>query len=155
MKIKEFQKISERPLITIGPDETVLVAMQKLVENKIGALPVCSPSGLLLGIITERDLLKECAQHNMEIAHTEVKDIMNTEVAIALPEDDITYAMEIMTKKQIRHLPIMVGRKLQGMISARDLVEEQLEESRAKVRYLGDYLELVSVILQMDTEDTS
>jgi len=59
MKISAFLKIKGRPLVTIGPNETISVAIQKLVENDIGALPVCDDKGMLLGIISERDLLKE------------------------------------------------------------------------------------------------
>jgi CBS domain-containing protein len=60
MKIRDFLKIKGYLVITIGPDETVSVAIQKLIENNIGAMPVCSDKGVLLGIISERDLLKEC-----------------------------------------------------------------------------------------------
>jgi CBS domain-containing protein len=155
MNVKDFLKVKSRPVITIGPDETTYAAIQKLAENNIGALPVCHKDGELLGIITERDLLKECSQRNMVLNNTNVESLMTKEVAIALPEDDILYVMEVMTRKGIRHLPVMLGRKLIGVISARDLVEHQLEESRAKIRYLGDYLELVSLILKMDTEETS
>ncbi len=155
MKVEDFLKIKSRSVITIGPDETAYAAIQKMVKNNIGALPVCSQNGELSGIITERDLLNKCSQRTVAINKTKVESIMTKEVAIGLPEDDIIYVMEVMTRKGIRHLPIMFGRKLAGVISARDLVEHQLEESRAKVRYLGDYLELVSVILKMDTEDTS
>ena len=101
MKINEFQKIKGRPLITSGPNETVHTAIQKLVENNIGSLPVCGANGTLLGIVTERDLLKECAQRSMAIGSTKVKDIMTKEVAIGIPEDDMNYVMEVMIQKGI------------------------------------------------------
>jgi CBS domain-containing protein len=148
MKIKEFQKIKERPLISIGPKATIRDAIQTLVEHKIGALPVCDGKGKLLGIITERDILKECGQRNMEIDTTKVQDIMTKDLVIGIPEDNISYVMEAMTRKRVRHLPVMVGRKIEGIISARDIIEYQLEESRAKVRYLSDYLEVVTAILE-------
>ena len=153
MKIKEFQKITERPLVIIGPNETIDAVIQKLVENRIGSLPVCDSKGTLLGIVTERDLLREFARSGGMNHSSKVKDIMTKEVVIGILDDDINYVMEVMTSKRIRHLPIMVGKRVKAMISARDIVEYQLEQSRAKVRYLGDYLELVSAIIQMDTED--
>ena len=155
MKINEFQKVKGRLLITSGPNETVHATIQKLAENNIGALPVCDANGKLLGIVTERDLLKECAHRNTTIGSAKVKDIMTKEVAIGIPEDDISYVMEVMIQKGIRHLPVMSGTKLIGMISARDIVEHQLEESRAKVRYLSDYLTLVTAIMQSEAVNTS
>lgn len=140
MKIKDLLKIKGRPIITIEPDETVHAAIQKLVKNNIGALPVCDAKGAMIGIVSERDLLKECSQRSGVIGNTKVKDVMTKDVAIGIHEDDIGYIMSIMTQKRIRHLPIMAGGKLEGMISIRDIIEVELEESKAQVRYLSDYM---------------
>ncbi len=139
-KVKDFLRTKGRPVITIGPNETVVTAIQKLVENNIGALPVCDVKGTLLGILSERDLLKECSQRSRAIGSTKVKDVMTKDIAIGVPEDDLDYVMEIMIQKAIRHLPIMVGPKLEGIISMRDIVDAQLEESKATVRFLSDYI---------------
>ena len=139
-KVKDFLRAKGRPVITIGPNETIITAMQKLVENNIGALPVCDIKGMLLGILSERDLLKECAQRSREIGSTRVKDVMTKDVAIGVPEDDLDYVIDIMTQKGIRHLPIMVETKLGGIISMRDVVDAQLEESKATIRLLNDYI---------------
>jgi len=148
MKVKDFLNIRPRPVIKIAPNKTIHTAIQKLVKNNIGALPVCDSKGVMLGIITERDLLKVCSQLSAQIHSTRVKDVMTKEVAIGIPEDDIDYVMATMTQKGIRHLPIMDGIKLVGMISARDIVENQLEESKADVRYLSEYIEILNAILQ-------
>ncbi len=140
MKIADILKLKERPLITIAPDETAQAAIQKLVENNIGALPVCDAKGTLLGIISERDLLKECSRRVGAITDTRVKQVMTREVAIGTPEDDLDYIMSTMTQKGIRHLPIMAGQELAGMLSIRDIVDLELEESQATVRYLSDYM---------------
>jgi len=140
IKVKDFLETKERRIIGIGPYETIVTAIQKLVENNIGALPVCDAKGALLGIVSERDLLKECSKHISAMASTKVKDVMTKDVAIGIPEDDLDYIKNIMTQKGIRHLPIMDGPKLVGIISMRDIVDVQLEESKAQVRYLGDYI---------------
>lgn len=139
-KIKDLLKIKGRPVITVKPNEPVQAAIQKLVDNDIGALPVCDDKGAILGIVSERDLLKECSQGSRVIGSTKVKDVMTKDVIIGIPEDELDYVLNIMTQKRIRHLPIMVGAKLEGIISIRDIVEEQLAESKAQVRYLGDYI---------------
>ncbi|MFC1864360.1 CBS domain-containing protein [Chloroflexota bacterium] len=139
-KVKDFLSTKGRSIITIGPNETVITAIQKLVENNIGALPVCDVKGTLLGILSERDLLKECAQRSGSIGSTKVKDVMTKDVAIGVPEDNLDYVTDIMTQKGIRHLPIMVGSKLEDIISMRDIVDVQLEESKATARFLSDYI---------------
>ncbi len=140
MKIHELLKTKGRPVLTIGPNESVLTAIRKLVENNIGALPVCDAKGAVVGIVSERDLLKESSERSRALGGTKVKDVMTKDVAIGIPEDDLDYAMSVMTQKGIRHLPIMVGPKLEGIISIRDVVETELEESKAQVRYLSDYI---------------
>ena len=137
MKMRDFLKINDRHVITIGPTETLTAAIKKLVENDIGALPVCNDKGELLGIITERDLLKECFQHSSAFGITKVQDVMTKRVAIGNPEDDLDYAISVMKQKRIRHLPIVDNQKVVGMISMRDLLGMQLEETKAEIRYTG------------------
>ena len=137
MKIRDFLKIKGRSVIIIGPNETISIAIQKLVENDIGALPVCNEKGVLLGIISERDLLKECFQRSNAIGSIKIQDVMTKKVAVGTPEDDLDYATSVMKQKRIRHLPIVVGQKLEGIISMRDIVEFQLEETTAQIRYVG------------------
>ena len=116
------------------------VALQKLVEHNIGALPVCDASGAVLGIITERDLLKECSKPESTISKTKVKDIMTENVAIGVIEDDLEYIANIMSQKKVRHLPIMDDGKLVGIISIRDIAEKQLKEVHKDVRWLSNYI---------------
>jgi len=138
--VKDFLRTKERPVITIRPNETVTAAIQKLVENNIGALPVCDAKGTILGILSERDLLRECSQRSSAIGSTRVKDVMTKDVVIGVPEDDLDYVIDIMAQKGIRHLPIMVGPKVESIISMRDIVDAQLEESKATARFLSDYI---------------
>jgi CBS domain-containing protein len=137
MKIRDFLKIKGHTVITIGPDETVHVALQRLVENNIGALPVCDEDGMLLGIISERDLLKECLKDASAMGSTRVQEVMTQDVAVGSPEDDLEYAATVMRKKRIRHLPIVIGQKLESIVSMRDIVNTQLKEAEAEVRYIG------------------
>jgi len=137
MKIRDFLKIRSRPTITIRADETIHVALQKLVENNIGALPVCDEDGMLLGIVSERDLLKDCFRRNSSFHSIKVKDVMTKDVAVGYLEDDLDYAARVMKKKRIRHLPIVVGQKLESIVSIRDIVDMQLGEAEAEIRYIG------------------
>jgi len=139
MKISAFLKIKDRPVITIGPNEAILVAIQKLVDHRIGALPVCDDKGMLLGIISERDLLKEVFLRSSTMGSTKVQDVMSKEVITGTPEEDLNYVAKVMRRQKIRHLPIVVGQKLQGIISMRDIVNRQLNEAETEIRHLRSW----------------
>jgi CBS domain-containing protein len=137
MKIRDLLKIKGGPVITIGPNETVAAAIQKLVEYDRGSIPVCNENGELVGIITERDIVRKCFVRTDALASIKIEDVMTKGVAIGIPEDDLDYVISVMKQKRIRHLPIVDGQKVVGMISMRDLLDVQLSETKAKIRYAG------------------
>lgn len=127
LRVKDILELNNRSPICIGPEETISTAIKKLVENNIGALPVCDGAGNMLGIISERDMLRLCAT-NADATHTtKVHDVMKKDVFIGFPEDRVDYAAGIMAEKGIKHLPIMDGAKIIGVISLRDIVQAQVE----------------------------
>ena len=140
LKVKDLLERIGTSVITIKPDETLLAAIQKLVENNIGALPVCDAKGTLLGIISEIDLLKEFSRDRQAMSSIKVKDVMTENVVIAVPEDELDYLRDVMTQKGIRHLPVLNGQKLEGIVSMRDVVDMHLSESKATIRFLNDYI---------------
>lgn len=143
MKIRDLLKIKEfsyRTVITLMPNETIPSAIQKMVEYDRGSLPVCDDEGELVGIITERDIVRRCFACIDTIGSIKIQDIMTKQVAIGNLEDDLSYAISVMKQKRIRHLPIVDNRKVVGMISVRDLLGVQLEETQAEIRYASPLL---------------
>jgi len=137
MKIRDLLKIKGRQVITIRPNETVAAAIQKLAEYDRGSIPVCNEKGELVGIITERDIIRKCFVPMNTLASVEIEDVMTKGVAIGAPEDDLDYAISVMKQKRIRHLPIIDQQQVVGMISMRDLLDVQLSETKAEIRYAG------------------
>ena len=135
MKIRDLLKIKDRPAVTIGPNETVSEAVKKLVENNRGSLSVCGDKGELVGIITERDLVRKCFARIDGCGDIKVQDVMTREVVIGTPEDDADYAIMVMKQKRIRHLPIVDNQKVVGIVSMRDLLDVQLDNCQTEVRY--------------------
>ena len=127
-----------RTAITVKPNESIAAVIQKLVEHDRGSVPVCNEAGELVGIITERDIVRKCNLKDSK--KIKVQDVMSRKVVIGKPEDDLDYAINVMKQARIRHLPIVDGKKVAGMISMRDLLGIKLEESRTEVRYLSDYI---------------
>lgn len=140
MKVKNILQEKGTGVATIGTEATIYDAVKNLVEKNIGSLLVLDEKGLICGIITERDILKECAQHFELLRQTKVKEVMTKNVIIASPDDDLDYVESIMTENRVRHVPIISGQKLEGIISIGDVVKVQRGECRVENRYLKDYI---------------
>ena len=137
MKIRDLLKTKDRPVITVEPNETVSAAIKKLNDNDRGSLSVCGKNGELVGIITERDIVRKCFARIDAFANIKIQDVMAKQVAIATPEDDLDYVISVMKQKRIRHLPIVDNQRVVGMISMRDLLDMQLDQAKAEIRYAG------------------
>ena len=139
MNIRDMLKVTgfkSQSLITVGPDELVSAAIQKLADYNKGALPVCNDKNELVGIITERDIVRKCFVAGVDFRNKKIMDIMTKQVAIATMDDDLDYAVNTMKKKGIRHLPIMEDKRVVGIISMRDIVGFQYEETKAEIKYI-------------------
>ncbi|MEI6609524.1 MAG: CBS domain-containing protein [Deltaproteobacteria bacterium] len=139
MNIRDMLKVTgfkSKSLITVGPDELVSAAIQKLADNNKGALPVCNDKNELVGIITERDIVRKCFVGGVDFKNKKIMDIMTKQVAIATLDDDLEYAINTMKKKGIRHLPITEDKRVVGIISMRDIVGFQYEETKAEIKYI-------------------
>ncbi|HEV8714823.1 MAG TPA: CBS domain-containing protein [Candidatus Binatia bacterium] len=141
MKIRDILHGKGAEVVTIHPEATVHQAMQVLVHHRIGSLVVIGERGKIAGIITERDILRECAAHSEGVKETTVREVMTTNLIIGVPDDEVSYVMGIMTHNRIRHLPIIDGERLEGMISIGDVVKAQLEETEFENHYLKDYIQ--------------
>lgn len=139
-KLLSSKDFKYRSLVTVGQDETVSVAIRSLVEHDKGSLPVHDDEGNLVGIITERDIVRKCVAHSKDCAKVKVREVMSKRVIIGTLEDDLSYAISVMKQQKIRHLPIVENKKAIGMISMRDLLGVQLEESTAQAHFLSDYI---------------
>ena len=129
-----------RVLVAVGQDETVSAAIRSLVEHDKGSLAVHDDEGDLVGIITERDIVRKCIAHAKDCTKMKVRDVMSKQVVIGTLEDDLSYAINVMKQQKIRHLPIVENKKAIAMISMRDILGVQLEESKAQAHFLSDYI---------------
>jgi CBS domain-containing protein len=138
MKVKDILKTKGPEVITIGEVKNIYDAIDTLVKHRIGALIVLNESADIVGIISERDVMRE--NHKQYGSLAEVKDVMTRKVIIGEPEDDVEYVESIMTQNRIRHLPIISNEKLVGMISIGDIIKAILKEAKVENRYLHDYI---------------
>ena len=138
--LEDKEKFAEKPLVTVGPDATILDAIHLLCQNRIGALLVINGDKHLVGIITERDVLAECCRDHKNIDKTRVESAMTQEVIVAHPQDDVQDILRIMTSKRIRHMPVVENEQISGMLSIGDILRRLYKQDELKIRYLSDYL---------------
>jgi len=138
MKMRDLfntKDFKNRTVITITPDELVIAAIKKLAENDRGSIPVCNDKGTLVGIITERDILRKCFSLSGDFINKKILEVMTEKVVVTVPDDNIDYAIDVMKQKRIRHIPVVDEQKVVGMISMRDLMGFKYEETKAEIRY--------------------
>ena len=141
MKVKDILESKGSAVATIPADASLHDALERLIELRIGSLVVVDGHDPIVGVLTERDLLGECAIHPEGMREMTVREIMSSNPIIAVPEDEVAYIMGIMTHNRIRHLPILDGERLAGMISIGDVVKAQLEAAEFENRYLRDFIQ--------------
>jgi CBS domain-containing protein len=124
---------------TISPDATVFEAIQLLAHKNIGALPVVE-GDKVIGMFSERDYTRKVALAGKTSHNTHVREIISTNVISATPHNTIEECMRLMTEKRIRHLPILDGEKLAGVISIGDLVNWIISAQNATINQMESYL---------------
>jgi CBS domain-containing protein len=131
MKISRILSTKSREIITIQPDQSIRQAVALLAKHNIGVLVVVDEAGKLVGILSERDIVRRAAQdENLFIQP--VSEVMTRRVVTGVPQDDIAQVMHTMTERRFRHLPILRDGELIGIISIGDIVKVQRDE------YLGE-----------------
>lgn len=139
---KILEKKGDVNVASVGPEEALAVAIHTMCEKRIGCLMVQDAEGKPLGILSERDCLREIDRDRQAFAVRTAADAMTRDVICALPTDSAHYAMQVMTNHRIRHLPVVDKGKVVGLISIGDVINYQLQESLQKNRKMHDYLEL-------------
>lgn len=126
-------------VLTIGPEATVLDAIQKMAEENVGSLVVLE-EGNLAGLITERHYARNVFLKGRSSPKTLVRDVMSTRVVCAWPEQTVEECMAVMTEKAVRHLPVLEKKQLVGMISIGDLVKNIIRDQKFIIEQLEHYI---------------
>jgi len=139
MKVKELLGIKGLECFSITSDQTLLDAAKQMAECNIGALLVMD-RGTLVGIITERDIVKNAANDRQQCKEVRIKEAMTKNLLVVKPGDDLDYVMAVMIQNNIRHLPVIEESGLMGMLSMRDVVKVLVKNLAAENQYLKDLI---------------
>lgn len=140
MKVREILFSKGDHVFTVFPHESVQDAVRILMKHRIGALLVMDTHGGVAGIITERDVLRECVHGADRLDRITVRDAMTTNLVVGVPEDRLDDAMGAMTRHRVRHLPILENGHVAGMISIGDVVRASLDETVHENGFLHEYI---------------
>jgi CBS domain-containing protein len=138
MLVSDILKSKGLSVKMIRPDESAMACAQRLSVERVGALVVSENGRSLDGIISERDIAYGLAKHGPGLHSVPVRDLMTKAVITCGPRDSIVQMMGIMTQRRIRHLPVVDGDRLAGIITSGDVLKHRLEEVQLEANVLRD-----------------
>jgi CBS domain-containing protein len=139
MRVSHLLARKGKDVWSVDADEPVLVAIQIMAERHVGALPVMR-AGELVGLVSERDYARKVVLLGRSSAETFVWQIMSSPVVTVAPGESVRSCMEVMTERRIRHLPVVDGGTMVGMISIGDLVRAVIEEQASTIEHLEKFI---------------
>ena len=138
-RISEILNQRSKEIWSVRSDQPVLDAIRLMAEKGIGALLVMDDSRLV-GVLSERDYARKVILENRSSKNTLIREIMTSDVVTVLPESEISECMSIMTDNDFRHLPVVQGDEVVGMISIGDLVKVVIQEQQFTIDQLEHYI---------------
>jgi CBS domain-containing protein len=140
MKVKEYLATLKRVIITCRPEDTIETAATLLATNHIGAMPVRDEGGRIVGMFSERDIVRAFSQRGGEVGRLQVRDLMATRLIVCSPDDTMVTARKLMKVNRIRHLPVMEDHRLAGLLSISDVLEVILQDTDMEMHVLRDHV---------------
>lgn len=140
MTLQAILSNKPRGFISVTPDMRISDVIAILAEKRIGAVLVVEPEDALVGILSERDIVRYLASHAQQTFEMTAAQLMTPKPTTASPATTVTKAMEIMTEGHFRHLPIIDNGKLVGVVSIGDVVKTRIDQSEHEVESLRTYV---------------
>lgn len=140
MTVASVLKTKGSNVVSVQPGHRLSDAARVLHQHRIGAALVLGPGQRVLGVLSERDIVRALAEHGVRALDCPVNDFMTTDVKTCRPSDSIERVMEMMTKSRFRHMPVMDGGVLLGVISIGDVVKRRIDDSEHEAEALKRYI---------------
>ena len=140
MNVEHILARKGREVRTIAPGASLADALQRLREERIGALVVSGSGADLLGILSDRDILDAIADRGTDVLRESVGAVMTSKVFTCSREDRVSRIMALMTDRRIRHVPVVEDGRLCGMVSIGDVVKQRLDEIEGEAAALREYV---------------
>jgi CBS domain-containing protein len=139
-KVSSVLKNKGHDVVSVAPHQTIASVVKVLTQNRIGAAPVINEAGQLIGIISERDIIRGMSEYAGTVLTLPAEQLMTREVKTCSFEDQLVDLMEVMTLQRIRHLPVIENGALHGIVSIGGVVKQRLEEVQSEAEDLRRYI---------------
>jgi len=139
MHVADILKAKGDAVHTVRPDQTIEHLVHRLRMEGVGAMIVSAGGDAVDGIISERDVVLGLTEHGTDIMRMSIADLMTRAVVTCSPADTIAHVARVMTQRRIRHLPVVDGRKVVGIVSVGDVVKQRMDELELETNVLRDY----------------
>ena len=137
--VRQVLAAKSSAIYAVEPQAAVLEAIRAMAEHRVGALLVMRGAELL-GVVSERDYARKVILLGRASGDTPVSTIMSSPVITVSPDDSVSHCMQLMTDRHVRHLPVLEGGRVIGMVSIGDLVKTVIAEQRAQIEQLENYI---------------
>ena len=137
--VSELLKRRDSSLFQVSPDATVFEGLQQLARHGVGAMLVMQDEKLV-GIFSERDYTRKIALEGKNSRNVKVADIMTSQIVSVTPATGTRVCMTLMSQKRIRHLPVMDGDNVLGLISIRDIMDDIIADHEQTISHLQNYI---------------
>ncbi|RJY09560.1 CBS domain-containing protein [Aurantiacibacter aquimixticola] len=139
MSVAQIIQDRDPTIVSCTPEQSVEIAAKLLAEKRIGALPVLD-GDKVAGIFSERDLLYCIAQEGEAVLHRAIGEVMTSPAITITADVDVLAALSMMTKRRIRHLPVVDGDRMIGFVSIGDLVKYRMDRIESEAQQMRDYI---------------
>ena len=140
MTVRSILDAKGHDVFTLGPNERLAVAVKTLADNRIGALVITSGDRKIVGILSERDIVRAVAKDGAAALDQAVRDVMTPKVKVCNENHTINDVMEIMTSGRFRHLPVEKNGLLDGIVSIGDVVKRRIEDAEREAEEIKQYI---------------
>ena len=138
--ISKILKGKGTEVVSVGPGDTALAVARVLTERRIGAALVRDAAGALLGIISERDIVRGMASQGQGTTQLAAERLMTRDLVTVTPQTRVSEGLELMTRRRVRHLPVLENGQLVGLVSIGDLVKARIDEAEHEAAELKAYV---------------
>ena len=137
--VRDLLQSKGHEIWSVAPEESVFAALELMAEKGIGAVLVLDGRSVV-GILSERDYARQVILKGKASKDTPVREIMTRELFVVTPEKTVEQCMELMTERRIRHLPVVVGDRLDGLLSIGDIVKAIISDKQDQIEQLETYI---------------
>jgi CBS domain-containing protein len=140
VRIADLLRHKGSEVATVPPGISVAGLLEDLARHNVGAMVVCDEAGAVVGIVSERDVVRRLDERGAELLHAPVSDIMTTSVVTCEPGENVDSLAATMTERRIRHMPVVTDGRLVGIVSIGDVVRSRIEQLESDREQLESYI---------------